>query len=441
MAADVIPLSSAQPLRTPIGHAIRTGEWSFQQLAILHAEGRLPASTVIVDASKARFQREFIASLKDSSVEIIVDTKCAELSEIRCYRGAAKGAPWALKDQARPFSPADFRSGANLDIFGQVARFTVETGAHAVHSLSHFLRNGAFDVWWETDRAALDLLRGALDREGGKRVGIDYELIIPHTKLQDLDQRRRLLQGIADLPYDNLILRLSGFGSRAGPLAMKRTFEAIRELHAAGRPIVLDHIGGLVGTGALALGYVSGIAHGIGERERFDARDWHKPPKERDPDSPRGRATYIPVPGLDRSFLKKDIDLIASTPAGRRLVSCTDPSCCPHGLNSLRDNPRAHIAHQCLTSIQQLGIVPDQHRPTHFLDTEMRSAERKARDCSRFQTGDESLNKRLAAGRKRIDSLAKTFESLVLDKQDRPLPPPPVVRSDKTSGVESMSFV
>jgi len=386
-----------------------------------------------------RFQKLFIASLKESGAEIVVDTKCAELSEIGCYRGAAKGAPWALKDQVRPFTPADFRSGANADIFGQIARFAVEIGADAVHSPSHFLRSGADDVWWEVDRAALDLLRGALDREGGERIGIDYALLIPHTKLQDPDQRRRLRVGITGLPYDNLTLRLSGFGAAAGPLTMKRIFLSIRELQAAGRPIVLDHIGGLIGTGALALGYVSGIAHGIGERERFDARAWHKLPKERDPDVEGGRAAYFPVPDLDRSFLKKDIDLIASTPGGRRLVSCGDPRCCPHGLKSMRENPKAHITHQRLTSIQELANVPDQHRANHFLDTEMRSAERKARDCSRFQTGNESLNKRLLEGRKRIDSLARTFETLVADIHDGA--PPPVVRGPAAPGADSMRTV
>ena len=80
MVAEVIPLPSAEPLRTPIGQAIRTGESSYRQLENLHAEGRLPASTVVVDASKARFQREFIASLKDSGAEIILDTKCADPS-------------------------------------------------------------------------------------------------------------------------------------------------------------------------------------------------------------------------------------------------------------------------------------------------------------------------------------------------------------------------
>lgn len=439
MVADIIQLPSAQPLRTPIGHAIRTGEWSYRQLENLHAEGRLPATTVIIDASKARFQKEFIASLKDSGAEIILDTKCAELSEIGCYLGAAKGAPWALKEEARPFTPDDFRQGANVDIFGGIARLAVEIDANAVLSPSRFLRNGTDDNWWNVDRAAPDLLRAALDREGGEKIGIEYALLIPHTTLHDPDQQQRLCSGLTGLPYDNLTLRLSGFGAGSGPAAMKRTFQAIQGLQGAGHPIVLDHIGGLIGTGALALGIVSGIGQGIGERERFDARAWHKPPKRRDPDAGGGRATYFPVPDFDRSFLKRDFDLIESTPGGRRLVSCDDPQCCLHGLISMRDNLKAHIAYKQLTSIQELSKVPNRHRASHFLDNEMRSAERKARDLSRLQTNDKSLNERLAKGRKRIDSLARTFESLVVDMEDNS--PPPIIRGARNPGTKSTGTV
>jgi len=62
--AKVIPFLPTRAMRTPIGHAIRTGEAFHRRLEDLHAEGRLPARTVIVDESKARFQKEFIRSLK-----------------------------------------------------------------------------------------------------------------------------------------------------------------------------------------------------------------------------------------------------------------------------------------------------------------------------------------------------------------------------------------
>ena len=62
--AEVVQLPLTGALRTPIGHAIRTGEFSYRRLEDLHAEGHLPARAVIVDASKARFQKEFIRSLR-----------------------------------------------------------------------------------------------------------------------------------------------------------------------------------------------------------------------------------------------------------------------------------------------------------------------------------------------------------------------------------------
>ena len=49
----VVHLPPTGALRTPVGHAIRTGETAFRRLEDLHAEGRLPARAVIVDASKA----------------------------------------------------------------------------------------------------------------------------------------------------------------------------------------------------------------------------------------------------------------------------------------------------------------------------------------------------------------------------------------------------
>ena len=80
-------------LHTPIGQVIRTGEMSYRHYKHLHAEGNLPAKHVIVDASKAWFQKEFIRALRDGGAGVILDTKAAELSELGRSRGVAKGAP------------------------------------------------------------------------------------------------------------------------------------------------------------------------------------------------------------------------------------------------------------------------------------------------------------------------------------------------------------
>lgn len=423
MTAKVIELPTARPERTRIGHAIRTGESAYRQLGNLHAEGRLNASTMIIDASKAMFQKEFIVAVQESGGEVILDTKCAELSEIGRCNGYAKGAPWAKVDEQRPLVQSDYRPGANIDLYNSIARFAVELNVDAVFAPTHFIREGAKDDWWPIDCTTITLLRHALDSADGKHIGIDYPLIVKHTILNNEVYRRQLVAGLAELPFDNLFVRLSGFGSGAGPLTMKNTFAALNDLHMLGKPIVLDHVGGLVGIGALAFGRVSGIAHGIGERERFDASDWNKKPKQRDPSAPIGRATYIPVPGFDRGFLSRDIELIASTPKGRRLVSCGDRICCPHGFSSMQSNLRAHIASQKLKAVDDLAAVPDRHRIKHFIDSDMRNAERKARDLAQLSTGDEKLDKKLADGRKRIDSLARTFENLAEQPRGDALPP------------------
>ena len=420
--AEIIELHQSSALRTPIGHVIRTGEASYRQLEHLHAEGRLPARAVVVDASKARFQREFIRSLRDTAADVTLDPKVAELSEVGKFSGSAKETPWAVEDDTRPLEPEDFEPGADTDLFGKIARMAAELGVTSVMSPTHFLRPGVDNVWLPIDCRSVEPLRAALDREGGRHVAIDYPLILPHTRLLDDRYLPRILSALRGLPVDNLILRLSGFGADARPLTVKKTLTAIRELHVLGYPILLDYVGGLVGLGALAFGIVSGIAHGIGERDRFDARSWHKPPKQPTTEKPFGRTVYFPLPGLDKSFRKSDLETIAGTARGRRLVACSDRECCPRGLTSTLGNHRSHIARQKLRAIDTLFAVPDARRIDHFMNVELRSAERLARDLVHLNIDDHRLSKALSDWRKRIDSMTRVFETL--SERTRPSPPP-----------------
>ena len=420
MNANVIPLRPH--LHTRIGHVIRTGEMTHRQYEHLHAAGRLPAEHVIVDASRAGSQKEFIRALQDFGTDVILDTKTSELSAVGRFRGMAKGAPWAATLEGQPLGLRDFQPNANIDLFGQIARMAVDLGVAAVMSPTHFLRNGADDFCLPIDLESVTHLRSALNREGGMGIAIDYSLILPHTRLQDRTHRSRLMKALKGLPIDNLALRLSGFGSNAKPLSVKRTFAAIENLHGLGYPIILDHIGGLVGLGALAFGVVSGIAHGIGERDRFDARNWHKPPKEREKGASFGQQFRIPLFGLDRTFSRQDLETIAAATGGRRLVACHDRECCPHGLDSMLREPRHHMARQEFAVINRLGAVPDTKRVAHFLNVDMRRAERTARDLARLETGDEKLARRLAACSKWTDDTAGTFETLA-ERERSALPP------------------
>jgi uncharacterized membrane protein len=71
----------------PVGHLLRLGESGYRKLANLKASGFLPAQHAVVDASKPHHQKEFLADLRASGVEIVLDTKSAELGTLHKCSG------------------------------------------------------------------------------------------------------------------------------------------------------------------------------------------------------------------------------------------------------------------------------------------------------------------------------------------------------------------
>ncbi len=427
MTAEIIELGRATPNRTPIAHIVHSGDTAFRKLESLYAKERITAQTILVDGSKASRQEEFIGLATESNVDVILDTKCAELSEVGKFAGRNKEAPWAkLNDDKAPvrLAESEFILGSNFDLFGQIARFAVTSGVTSVLAPTHYLRQGAQDKWWLIDLSSVGQLRSALDREGGANIRIDYPLIIKNVVLQNPKMRQRIIRELSPLPFDNLYVRASGLGKNAGPITIKRTFSALEDLKKLGKPVVLDHIGGLVGNAAIAFGVVSGLGRGIGERERFDASGWHTPPKERKPDEQGGGAgVRFKPPNSDLSFTKAELGKIISKPRGRRLLSCSNRKCCLNGYNSMQKDIRAHFAFQNSAGPAELSKVPDKNRVQHFLDTNLNTANRQARDLAMFDSGDEKLNNRLKKGRERSDLVSKTLETMASSFETSPFVP------------------
>ena len=86
---------------------------------------------------------------------------------------------------------------------------------------------------------------------------------------------------------------------------------------------------------------------------------------------------------------------------------------------------RSHIARQKFRAIDALYAVPDARRVYHFINVELRGAERLARDLVHLNVDDGRLNKASRTGGKRIDSMTRMFETL--SERTRP-PPPPLKR-------------
>ena len=436
--AQILPLPNMKANAQPVGHIFRLGDTGHRQLADLHAEGRFSPKRVVVDASRLRHQKELIRALRTSGAQIILDTKAAELAAAAKFSGFASGAPWSECGAGRPLGPEHFGPRASTDVLGRIARFAVENGVDRVLAPAHWLSVGAKNEWFDLDRRTCVTLRDELDKAGGSHIAIDYPLIVPHVVLDEVEQRGLFVDGLKDLPFDNLWLRASGFGSDAGPLTTRRYVNSLSAMHNMGHPIVADYLGGLVGLAAVSFGAVSGFAEGIGELERFDARAWHKPPRASEEDHEFGRAKRIAVSSFGRSITLGELKQLHDAKSGRRLVVCNDRNCCPHGLPDMLENPKRHSVYQRILQVQDLERVPDLNRAQHFLDGEMTRADRLARQIKDLKTGDERLNKRMVDHSHRMEKLRSTlehFHSVRGVEAPRALPMIENNRSDARRGV------
>lgn len=428
MTAKILPLPGIQAPTQPIAHYLRIGHTGYRELESLLENGRLLARRVVVSASKLKFQNELVSALKTAGTEIILDTDAAELSALARCDGTVRTAPWASIGDGSPLLPEHFAAGAKGDVIGQIARFAVEHKFDAVLAPGHFIRNGNQDDWFDVDRNACAALRKALDREGGGRIGIDYALILTYTHLHDEAIRGALLPGLQDLPFDNLWIRASGFGSDATPMGAKRYITALTGFHNLGKPVIADYVGGLIGLAAVAFGASSGIAHGVGEYERFNAGQWDKPRQKKEDGGGGGRTIRVVIPGLDKSVTRKELEILANARGGHRLVVCGERECCLHGREDMTKNWRAHFQNQRFRQTRSLELVPDLRRIRHFLDTYMAEADRLARQVKNLKIDDKNLTLRLEKHSHLVEMRRTVLENLQEIRGDSPPRAPAAVR-------------
>ena len=389
----------------PVGHYLRVGSSGHRQLEILHGSGKLGMDRVVFDASMVSKQRDLITALGESGAELILDTNVAELSSIGRFSGSVKAAPWANPNAV--LSADDLAPTANRDLIGEIARFAVKEGFHTVQAPSHFL-SGSTDPLLAVDIKSAEVLRLALDRQGGKHVGVDYSLMIPNAALRDPAQRRAFITALASAPFDNLWFRVSGFGSDASAVGLRRYIAAVIDFHRLGRPVVADGVGGLAGLATIAFGASSGICHGVAEKERFNAADWAKPPKG----GGGGREKRVLVEGLDRLLSLKQMKVLMDVPSARRHFSCSDSTCCPRGLDDTLKDPKAHYLRQRQQQIAALARVPELRRSKHFLDQQLAPACQFAAQAAKLEVPDPELINMLTKNSERLEKSKSVLTDL-----------------------------
>ncbi len=403
MSENVVYL---HPQPEPVAHYLRLGAFH-RQVEKLLAAGRLPVERVVVEASAFTHQKDVVVQLVDAGRELVLDTNVAELSVVGRYSGAAKSAPWSHSEG--PLQPEHLARGSNHDVIGKIAGFVVEHGFHAVQAPTHLLE-GSTDPWFGIDRQACEDLRRALNMAGGEAISIDYPLTLKYASLRDPAQRRVLIAGLKDLPFDNLWLRVSGFGADTEAPMLRRYIAAAVEFQQLDRPIVADGVGGLAAVAVAAFGAAGGISHGLGEKERFAAGDWNKPPVPRGGGG--GREKRLLVPGLDRLLSVKQVEMLMAAEGGRRLLGCQDRACCPNGHNDTLKDPKGHYLRQRTKPLERISCVPAARRVDDFLKHDLDPAVQIAETATKLALADAGTAEMLQRTEERLARLGPVLRDL-----------------------------
>ena len=402
MSGKIIELT---PRPEPIGHFIRIGGNGHRQLETLQGSGKLQLDRVVADAASFKAQKDLLGSLRNSGTEITLDTRIAELSEVGSY---VQSAQWlSCVERSRPLIPADFAGDRSDRIVAEIAEFAIRNAFDAVLAPSHFVTD-ARNPWWPIDIKLCQHLRRALDQMGGAHVRIDYPLITTYRSLREPEQRRAFIAVMNDLPYSNLWLRISGFGADATGIAVRRSISAIADLHSIRRPIVADHVGGLVGLALVAFGATGAVAHGVAEKERFAGQQWLSPK----PKGGGGHVGRIYIRALDRYFKIDDAQQLMELGSARRLLACADRDCCPLGVEDTFKNPKGHFLTQRSSQLADLSRIHESRRVDRFLNHHLAQAARIARQAARLSPNSPSLARVLLENTVRIDLMRAILEDL-----------------------------
>jgi hypothetical protein len=188
---------------------------------------------------------------------------------------------------------------------------------------------------------------------------------------------------------------------------VRRYISAVTDFHALKHPIVADHVGGLAGLAVAAFGATGAIAHGVSEKERFDVRRWLV--RKAGGGGQRGRVYF---PALDRYFNIDEARALLDVRGARRLLACEDRDCCPRGADDTFNDPKSHFITQRLTQLDDLSATPEERRVSRFLDFHLASADRRARQAAKLDTGNSTTKVALKKTSLRLDRLREVLENL-----------------------------
>lgn len=367
MATNVVRLPRPAGQRPPherLGFFVRVGRSDHIELLHLIARGEGGVFGFVIDAHNIDRHRELITEARRRNFDVILDPKTQQMGFPGAHTPRLASLPWG---SSRHHAITDFDGADGRRRASQVVEIALANGFTQILGPTHLLASPN-DPWLRRDIAMMNWTAESI-ASSGSDLSLIYSLALPMTLLRNASERRAIVDAIADAQCDAIWLKVENFGDDATGEKAAAYIEACRDFHDRGLPIIGDHVGGLPGLGAMALGGISGIAHGVTMQQNFKAAGWRRP----QPSGGGGASWRVYIPQLDL-LLKRNVaeELLGASTQIRGMCGCRDTHCCPHGVRDMLQYPARHAIYQRAREIERLGIVPESLRPQHYLDNNVR---------------------------------------------------------------------
>lgn len=400
------PFRVVRPLPRPLGLYFRAARNDHVPLATLLAQGRRAMHGVVVEAIRMDRHAELVNAANDARIETILDPSTAAAATLGGHGKSHGQLPWGVPspDQVEHFS--GLQGAKRVD---EIAKFAVEHNFSEAMAPTHLVK-GIDDPWLAIDRENAERFRTALDRVGGRKVGMIYPLCVSYKVFRTPALREALIDELHGIPADALWLRVEGMGHDCTPSGLRNYLDAARDFAQLDLPVVADQMGGLPGLALLAAGVVGGLSCGLATGQSFSTGHWHKPRE--------GEPFMAPSP-----VYLAELDLFLPRKAAKELfeknlrlrghLGCGDSDCCHRGVDDMLGNASRHFAVQKMRQVLELGRHTQSVRMRSFLDSMVRPATDRSLQFARASGVSEDLQKRVMKHVHRLDSLRNALEKML----------------------------
>lgn len=391
----------------PLGWYLRPSFVDHRAIADAVASGLVSVYGVVFDPAYQARHSELRDLMAERSFDAILDPRTQELGSAGGFNRRLSELPWASD---RPHQPDDFGDVSARRVADRMAQFVREKRYSAVLAPTHYIQS-ASSPWLDVDARLTVLLRQYLDRADAKDVPIFYSLAVSYEVFRSADERRAIIERLADLPIECLWMKVSQSGALTHA-AVRNLVKGAAEFHSLQVPLVGDMMGGLRGLSALAFGAVGGICHGVTQKEAFNGGSLMRPAKGGKKGFTWPTRTYVAP--LDIHLKKDEATAFFAAHGSKSRFGCRMKECCPKSWKDMLDNPVRHSLVQRSLEVQRLSNVPEQHRAQRFLEETVRPATDAAVFSESLSFDEqEHLAKRMSENRKSLERLRVGLGRLV----------------------------